>query len=122
MITVAKHIANKIESWGVKHVPIFQGGAIMNVLSEIGKNKKITYYCPYHEQALAMAVDAYSRITGFGVGLVTSGPGGTNLLTGVACSYYDSIPCIFFTVQVGQFHITGKRKVRQRGFQETDNV
>ena len=37
MITVAKHIANKIESWGVKHVPIFQGGAIMNVLSEIGK-------------------------------------------------------------------------------------
>ncbi len=122
MITVAKLIANKIESWGVKHVPIFQGGAIMNVLSEIGKNKKITYYCPYHEQALAMAVDAYSRITGFGVGLVTSGPGGTNLLTGVACSYYDSIPCIFFTGQVGQFHITGKRKVRQRGFQETDNV
>jgi acetolactate synthase-1/2/3 large subunit len=122
MITVAKHIANKIESWGVKHVPIFQGGAIMNVLSEIGKNKKIKYYCPYHEQALAMAVDAYSRITGFGVGIVTSGPGGTNLLTGVACSYYDSIPCIFFTGQVGQFHITGKRKVRQRGFQETDNV
>lgn len=122
MITVAKLIANKIESWGVKHVPIFQGGAIMNVLSEIGKNKKIKYYCPYHEQALAMAVDAYSRITGLGVGIVTSGPGGTNLLTGVACSYYDSIPCIFFTGQVGQFHITGKRKVRQRGFQETDNV
>jgi acetolactate synthase-1/2/3 large subunit len=122
MITVAQHIADKIESWGVKYVPIFQGGAIMNVLSEIGKNKKIKYYCPYHEQALAMAVDAYSRLTGFGVGVVTSGPGGTNLLTGVACSYYDSIPCIFFTGQVGQFHITGKRKVRQRGFQETDNV
>jgi acetolactate synthase-1/2/3 large subunit len=122
MITVAQHIADKIESWGVKYVPIFQGGAIMNVLSEIGKNKKIKYYCPYHEQALAMAVDAYSRLTGFGVGVVTSGPGGTNLLTGVACSYYDSIPCIFFTGQVGQFHLTGKRKVRQRGFQETDNV
>ena len=62
MITVAKLIANKIESWGVKHVPIFQGGAIMNVLSEIGKNKKITYYCPYHEQALAMAVAIRSRM------------------------------------------------------------
>lgn len=121
-ITVAKFIVKKIEEWGVRDVPVFQGGAIMNVLSEIGKSKKIKYYCPYHEQALAMAVDAYSRINGFGVGIVTSGPGGTNLLTGVACSYYDSIPCIFFTGQVGQFHITGKRKVRQRGFQETDNV
>jgi hypothetical protein len=53
----------QIESWKVKDVPIFQGGAIMNVLSEIGKSKKIKYYCPYHEQALAMAVDAYSRLT-----------------------------------------------------------
>tara|TARA_B100001057_G_scaffold304556_1_gene304696 strand:+ start:2 stop:1675 length:1674 start_codon:yes stop_codon:yes gene_type:complete len=121
-ISVAKFIVKKVESWGVKDVPVFQGGAIMNVLSEIGKSKKIKFYCPNHEQALAMAVDAYARLKGFGVGFVTSGPGGTNLLTGVACSYYDSIPCIFFTGQVGQFHITGKRKVRQRGFQETDNV
>ena len=114
MITVAKHIANKIESWGVKHVPIFQGGAIMNVLSEIGKNKKITYYCPYHEQALAMAVDAYSRITRFGVGLVTSGPGGTNLLTGVACSYYDSIPCIFLLVKLVNFILLEKKSETKR--------
>ena len=121
-ISVAKFIVKKVEGWGVKDVPIFQGGAIMNVLSEIGKSKKIKFYCPNHEQALAMAVDAYARLNGFGVGFVTSGPGGTNLLTGVACSYYDSIPCMFFTGQVGQFHITGKRKVRQRGFQETDNV
>jgi|AntAceMinimDraft_13_1070369.scaffolds.fasta_scaffold00819_3 acetolactate synthase-1/2/3 large subunit len=121
-ISVAKFIVKKVESWGVKDVPVFQGGAIMNVLSEIGKSKKIKFYCPNHEQALAMAVDAYARLKGFGVGFVTSGPGGTNLLTGVACSYYDSIPCIFFTGQVGKFHITGKRKVRQRGFQETDNV
>jgi acetolactate synthase-1/2/3 large subunit len=121
-ISVAEFIVKKIESWKVKDVPIFQGGAIMNVLSEIGKSKKIKYYCPYHEQALAMAVDAYSRLTGFGVGLVTSGPGATNLLTGVACSYYDSIPVMFFSGQVGQFHLTGNRKVRQRGFQETDVV
>ncbi len=121
-ITVAELIRTKIEKWGIKDVPIFQGGAIMNVLSEISKSKKIKHYCPYHEQALAMGVDAYARIKGFGAGLVTSGPGATNLTTGIACSFYDSVPGIYFTGQVGQFHITGKRKVRQRGFQESDIV
>lgn len=121
-ITVAELIRRKIELWKVRDVPIFQGGAIMNVLSEISKSKKIKYYCPNHEQVLAMGVDAYARIKGFGVGLVTSGPGATNLTTGIACSFYDSIPGIYFTGQVGQFHITGKRKVRQRGFQESDIV
>ncbi len=121
-ITVAELIRRKIEEWKVEDVPIFQGGAIMNVLSEISKSKKIKHYCPYHEQALSMGVDAYSRIKGFGVGLVTSGPGATNLTTGIACSFYDSIPSIYFTGQVGQFHITGKRRVRQRGFQESDIV
>ncbi len=121
-ITVATLIKKKIESWKVKDVPIFQGGAIMNVLSEISKSKKIKHYCPNHEQILAMGVDAYARIKGFGVGLVTSGPGATNLTTGIACSFYDSVPGIYFTGQVGQFHITGKRKVRQRGFQESDIV
>ena len=121
-LTVAEFIVKKIEIWKIRDVPVFQGGAIMNVLSEIGKSKKINFYCPYHEQALAMAVDAYSRLRGMGVGFVTSGPGATNLITGVACSYYDSVPAIFFSGQVGQFHITGKRNVRQRGFQESDVV
>ena len=111
-ITVARLIRNKIESWKVKEIPIFQGGAIMNVLSEIAQSKKINHYCPYHEQALAMGVDAYSRLNGFGVGLVTSGPGATNLITGIGCSYYDSIPNIYFTGQVGQFHLVGNRNVR----------
>ena len=88
-ITVAELIRRKIEIWKVRDVPIFQGGAIMNVLSEISKSKKIKYYCPNHEQVLAMGVDAYARIKGFGVGLVTSGPGATNLTTGIACSFYE---------------------------------
>jgi acetolactate synthase I/II/III large subunit len=119
-ITVAKLIANKIQDWGIKKVFVFQGGAVANILSEIGKNKNIKYYCPYHEQSMAMAVDAFSRVGKMSAGFVTSGPGATNLLTGVACSYYDSIPAIFFTGQVGQFHIVGKKKVRQRGFQESN--
>lgn len=121
-IAVANLIARKIQIWGIKNVFLFQGGAIMNVLSEVGKSKHIRYYCPYHEQSLAMAVDASSRVGKMSAGFVTSGPGATNLITGVACSYYDSVPAIFFSGQVGRFHVTGKRKVRQRGFQESDIV
>ncbi|OGF92410.1 hypothetical protein A3H04_00435 [Candidatus Giovannonibacteria bacterium RIFCSPLOWO2_12_FULL_43_11c] len=92
----------------------------MKIVDEIGQSKKIAWISPNHEQALSMMVDAYARLTGFGVGVVTSGPGGTNLITGIACAYYDSVPCLFITGQVGMFHVKGKRSVRQRGFQETD--
>ena len=123
MITVAKFIAKYLINKKIKNVPIFQGGAIMNTINEIGKEKKLDYFCPYHEQALAMEVDSMSRIENkANVGFVTSGPGATNLITGVCCSYYDSIPSVYFTGQVGQIHITKKNTVRQRGFQETDVV
>src|SRR3989344_6278839 len=121
-ITVAKYIVSFIEKTGIDVVPVIQGGAIMKVIDELGQSKKLKYICPNHEQALAMMVDAYARIKGFGVGMATSGPGGINLATGIACAYYDSIPCMFITGQVGMFHVTGERKVRQRGFQETDIV
>ena len=123
MITVSKYIAQYLERKKIKNIPIFQGGAIMNVLHQVGNSKKIKYFCPYHEQALSMEVDALSRLSGKAhVGLVTSGPGGTNLATGICCSFYDSIPSVYFTGQVGQIHITKKNTVRQRGFQETDIV
>ena len=83
-ITVSKLIVNKIQDWGIKKVFVFQGGAVANILSEIGKNKNIKYYCPYHEQSMAMGVDAFSRVGEMSAGFVTSGPGATNLLTGVA--------------------------------------
>ena len=117
---VSDYIALKIKKLGFKTVPVFQGGAIMHVIDSIGNLKNLNYYCPYHEQSMAMTVDAYARIKGLGVGFVTSGPGATNLITGVCCSYYDSIPCVFFTGQVGQFHIKKNIKHRQKGFQETD--
>ena len=122
MITVANYIVKYLEKKKISTVPIFQGGAIMNVINEIGKSNRIKYYCPYHEQALAMQIDAMARIGEFSAGFVTSGPGATNLLTGILCSYYDSIPGIFFTGQVGQFHIQKKNTVRQKGFQETDVI
>ena len=76
-------IALKIKKLGIKDIPVFQGGAIMNIIDSIGNMSGLNYYCPYHEQSLAMNIDGYSRIKGFGIGCVTSGPGATNLITGV---------------------------------------
>ena len=117
---ISDYIALKIKKLGFKNVPVFQGGAIMHIIDSIGNLKNLNYYCPYHEQSMAMGVDAYARVKGFGIGCVTSGPGATNLITGVCCAYYDSIPCLFFTGQVGQFHIKKNKFHRQKGFQETD--
>ena len=119
-LSVARYLVSRIEKLGIDLVPVIQGGAIMKMIDEVGESKKLKYICPNHEQALAMMVDGYARINGFGVGMTTSGPGGVNLATGIACSYYDSIPCLYITGQVGMFHVTGNRKVRQRGFQETN--
>jgi acetolactate synthase-1/2/3 large subunit len=119
---VTDFLAKKIKALKINNIPVFQGGAIMHLIDSIGELKGLNYYVPYHEQSMAMSADGYSRIKGMGVGCVTSGPGGTNLITGVCCSYYDSIPCLFFTGQVGQFHIKRSKEMRQRGFQETDMV
>jgi acetolactate synthase-1/2/3 large subunit len=70
-----------------------------------------------------MAADGYARSTGFfGLAVATSGPGATNLLTGIAGAWFDSIPCIFITGQVATFRMKGVMGVRQLGFQETDIV
>ena len=74
-----------------------------------------------HEQSAAMAADGYYRVSGhLGGCIVTSGPGATNLLTGVCCSYYDSVPSLMLTGQVATHRLKGDRRVRQVGFQETD--
>ena len=82
----------------VKQVFLITGGAAVHLVDSIAKNPNIDYICPQHEQAAAMAAEAYSRVTeNLGVALTTSGPGATNLVTGVCCAYFDSIPTIFIT-------------------------
>jgi len=121
-VTVSEFLVSLIKSTGVDTVPLVTGGAIMKVVDDVGQNPDLEYICANHEQAVAMMVDAYSKIKGFGVGMATSGPGGGNLVTGIMCAYQDSIPCLFFTGQVGRFHLKGDRRVRQRGFQEVNIV
>jgi acetolactate synthase-1/2/3 large subunit len=70
-----------------------------------------------------MAADAYARIAGpIGVAVATSGPGATNLLTGICCSYTDSVPVLYITGQVSTFRLRRDSGVRQLGFQEVDTV
>jgi len=101
------------------------GGACAFMVDALGRHGTTQFTCFQHEQAAAMAADAVWRTTGkVGVTMATSGPGATNLITGIACSWFDSIPSFHFTGQVNQFESRENlgAKVRQAGFQETDIV
>ncbi|OGY37309.1 MAG: hypothetical protein A3E36_02030 [Candidatus Andersenbacteria bacterium RIFCSPHIGHO2_12_FULL_45_11b] len=118
---LSDYIAQFLVEQGIRHAFVLSGGAAVHMIDSIARNPKIDYVCPQHEEQEAMSADAYSRITGnLGVGITTSGPGGTNLLTGVCCSYFDSIPTLFLTGQVARFRLKPTATMRQMGFQETD--
>jgi len=101
------------------------GGACAFIVDAIGRNPKSNFVCFQHEQSAAMAADAVWRTSGrVGVTVTTSGPGATNLITGIACSWFDSIPTIHITGQVNDSESREalNANVRQAGFQETDIV
>ena len=95
------------------------GAAIINLFDSFDKNG-IRIIPMHHEQSAAIAADAYARFKGFGVCCGTSGPGITNLITGVACSYFDSIPVLVIGGQVATKFLD--KPDRQTGFQEIDGV
>lgn len=101
------------------------GGACAFIVDAIARNPGTDYICFQHEQAAAMAADAVWRVSGrIGVTVATSGPGATNLVTGIACSWFDSIPSLHITGQVNdsESRVSLGAKVRQAGFQETEIV
>lgn len=120
---LSDYIANFLAKQGIKNTFGITGGVIVHIFDSIGKNPEIEHICTQHEQAASMAADAYSRISGnLGVAMATSGPGATNLVTGVACSYFDSIPILIITGQVPTSQLKKESKARQIGFQETNIV
>ena len=117
------YIAKFIELKGIKYVFELSGGMITHLLDSLNQVTSIKIVTMHHEQSASFAADAYGRITGLpGVALATSGPGATNLLTGIASCYFDSSPAIFITGQVNLHEQKGNRSIRQLGFQETDIV
>ena len=120
---VSDYIADFIANQGVKHPFLITGGAVFGLVDGVAHHPKLDYICTENEQGAAMAADAYSRINNnLGVAISTSGPGATNLITGVCCAWYDSIPTLFLTGQVSSGKLRGDSQVRQLGFQETDTV
>ena len=124
---VADYILKFLISKNVNNVFLITGGAISFVVDAFSRSQKIKYTCVAHEQAAAMMADAYSRVgKGFGATMVTSGPGAQNLITGIACSWFDSVPTIHICGQVNSFELSSAnqttKRVRQVGFQETDIV
>ena len=107
----------------VKHVFMLPGGGCMHLVDSLGRNPDIQYVCNLHEQACAIAADAYGQYTNnLGIALVTTGPGSTNTLTGVAAAWLDSTPCLIISGQVKRADLIGNRGVRQMGFQELNIV
>ncbi len=120
---VSDYIADFLYAQNVKCVFELVGGMITHLIDSLNRQGKIQIVSVHHEQAAAFAAEAMARITGVpGVAMATSGPGATNLLTGIGSCYFDSIPAVFITGQVNLKEQKGNRPIRQLGFQETDIV
>jgi acetolactate synthase-1/2/3 large subunit len=108
---------------GVGHIFYLPGGGAMHLVDSLGKLENIESVCCLHEQAVAIAAQSYAMHTNhLGVGLVTTGPGGTNAITGVCAAWIDSVPCLFISGQVKRSDMMTGKGLRQLGIQEADIV
>lgn len=124
-IKLSDWVARAIADLGVTDVFMITGGGAMHLDDSIGSEPRLRYVCSHHEQASAMAVEGFARIRGdIGVACVTTGPGGTNTITGVLGQWHDSVPALYVSGQVRwdtRVASTGL-PLRQLGDQEADIV
>jgi acetolactate synthase-1/2/3 large subunit len=126
MKRVADYIFDHLADTGARHVFVLTGGGAMFLNDALGRCARLQYVCCHHEQACAMAAEAYARVSGrVGILSVTTGPGGVNALNGVFGAYADSIPMLVLSGQVkletclASYHLPN---LRQLGDQEVDIV
>jgi len=116
-LTGAEIVVQSLIEEGVEHVFGYPGGAVLHIYDALHKQEKLEHILVRHEQAATHAADGYARSTGKpGVVLVTSGPGATNAVTGIATAYMDSIPMVVLTGQVP------RPLIGNDAFQEVDSV
>ena len=120
---LSDYVIRFISKEKVTHVFEVCGGAITHLLDSVYRQRKLTAVSMHHEQAAAFAAEGYSRASGnIGIAMATSGPGATNLITGIGSAFFDSTPTLFITGQVNTNEFKFNKPVRQVGFQETDIV
>jgi len=112
MMKLSDYMVKFLEDHGISDVFMLTGGGCMHLVDSFGKSKKIRYLCCHHEQSCAMGAEGYAKFKNdLGVVLVTSGPGATNVITGLVGAFQDSVPCLF---------ISGQAKRRQTVFNEKE--
>ena len=118
-------IAKILEQHRVQYCFELVGGMITHLLDSLAENGRCNIISMHHEQAAAFAAQGVARQasgTSLALAMGTSGPGATNLLTGIGSCWFDSIPYLFITGQVNVSELKGGRSIRQQGFQELDIV
>ncbi len=120
---LADYVIEFLKSKKIDTIFTVSGGGSIYLCDALYKAKKLKYISCHHEQAVSFAAESYSRFKNKpGAAIVTTGPGGTNSTTGVACCWIDSIPTIFISGQVYLNQTIQKTKLRQVGVQEIDIV
>lgn len=120
---VSDYIVSFLEEKGVTDIFGYPGGAINHLIDSASNASGLNAHVTYHEQGASFAACGYAQASNkLGVAYSTSGPGATNLVTGIANAFFDSIPTLFITGQVDSDSARGNLPIRQRGFQETDVV
>jgi acetolactate synthase I/II/III large subunit len=123
MIKLSDYVAEFIAKCNIKNLFLLPGGGCMHLVDSFGRHQDIKKICCLHEQGAVIAADAYSQYTNnIGAALVTTGPGSTNAITGVAGSWIDSIPLIVISGQAKRQDMMGESGLRQKGVQEVDIV
>jgi acetolactate synthase-1/2/3 large subunit len=108
---------------GIRHAFGVPGGAVLHLIDSLDRHPGISPVFTHHEQAAAFAAQANARVSGLpGICFVTTGPGGTNAITGLLAAWLDSIPCIFISGQARREHLSRNKGIRQRGVQEFDII
>src|SRR5580658_5901160 len=120
---VADYIFEFIANQGVGDVFFLPGGGAMHLNNALLRQRRLRAVSMLHEQGAAIAAEGYARTSGrFGACLVTSGPGATNAITGLAGAWFESTPVMFISGQVKRADLKGNSGLRQLGTQELDIV
>lgn len=119
----SEYIVSFFEQQEIGHIFGYIGGMITHLVDSIDKNPNVQFIQTYHEQTAAIAAEGYALESGkFGVAICTSGPGVTNMMTGIADAFFGNIPVIFISGQVNSYEYKYDKPIRQQGFQEMEVV